>query len=137
LGFADKQNSAVANFVGPHLRPGETIEGIVGQVLSGSVSLTSGWAVLLNETVGLVATDDRLIIVGLAKKLTGLPPEKIAAEYPISAVSAKFSRGILNGRLLVDVGQAKLLEFKVQTIFRDGAEHLAAAITRRNRNAGQ
>jgi len=129
MGLADKQNTAVADFVKPFLEPGETVTAVVGQVMSGSWPMTSGWAMLINTMVGLVATDRRLIVVGLAKKMTTLPPEKIAGEFPLSAVRVvKFSRGLLSGRLVLDVGEAKPLDFKVQTIYRDGAEGIARAV---------
>jgi hypothetical protein len=134
MGLSDKQNEKVAAFVRPQLAEGERLEAVVGQVMSGPSffwSFVSAWLVFLDKPFALAASNRRLFVVRLARKLTSYPPAEIVGAYPLSDVRVdRFTRGTITGRLVLNVGQAKPLDYKVQTVMRDSAEQLANVIGR-------
>lgn len=132
MGFADKQNESVAQYLRPQLTEGETLAAVVGLVMRGPSLywwFLSPLVSFMDKPFALAVTDRRLFVIRLARKMTSYPPAEIVATYPLGQVRVnRFSRGTISGRLVLEVGQPKPLDYRVQTVYRDSAEQVANAI---------
>jgi hypothetical protein len=71
----------------------------------------------MDKPFALAVSDRRLFVIRLARKLTSYPPAEVVATYPLSRVRVdRFSRGTISGRLVLNVGQPKPRDYRVQTV---------------------
>jgi hypothetical protein len=131
MAMSDKQAAKVTAFVQPSLGPGETIVAVLGQGMKGPSAMSallSPFLAFLQKPFAVVVTDRRVMLVKLKMAMTGYPPQAVAAEAGRDVVKATFDRGTLSGKLTLTGVESAPTKLSIQTVFRDDAEKVAAAL---------
>jgi hypothetical protein len=132
VGLADKQIASVSAHVRELLEPDEREVAVLGQGMAGSsiwlVALISPLLAFLQTPYGVVVTDRRVFVVRLAKKMTGYPPKTVEGLYAAADVSAEYQGGAVTGTLHLRPRDGQPLKLSIQTIYKAGAQAVAAAL---------